>query len=160
MFASHRISVILSFFTLIYFTPAWLWSETGEHKSTTTCFETKRGLHATMSAKAGWFGDPKSESLTFVLMNDSDEDLESGEDSWTLVIDDLDVPDTGGQLWRFGPRSREGYGTLRSGQIFQFGKALPLAEYFPERRDYKVFWKAAGFRSNAIIVRGGTIPKS
>jgi len=91
-------------------------------------------------------------------MNDSDQDLESGEDSWTLVIDDLDVPDLGGQLWRFSPRPNEGYGTIRSGQFFQFGKALPLAEYFPEKREYKVFWKAKGFRSNVIIVRGGATP--
>lgn len=158
MSASRRIPVILSFFALIYFTPAWLRSETGEHKSTTACSETKRGLHATISAKAGWFGDLKLESLTFVLMNDSDQDLESGEDSWTLIIDDHDVPDPGGQLWRFGPRPGEGYGTVRSGQFFQFGKALPLAKYFPEKREYKVFWKATEFRSNATIVRGGATP--
>lgn len=42
--------------------------------------------------------------------------------------------------------------------MFQFGKALPIREYFPEARDYKIYWKAAAFRSNIAVVRGGATP--
>jgi hypothetical protein len=42
--------------------------------------------------------------------------------------------------------------------MFQFGKALPIREYFPEARDYKTFWKPAAFRSNVAVVRGGATP--
>jgi hypothetical protein len=45
-----------------------------------------------------------------------------------------------------------------SGSMFQFGKALPIREYFPEARDYKTYWKPAAFRSNVAVVRGGATP--
>jgi len=73
------------------------------------------------------------------------------------VIDDREVPDRGGQLW-MGPKPTGGYGTVQSGSTFQFGKALPIREYFPEARDYKIYWKAAAFRSNVAVVRGGATP--
>jgi hypothetical protein len=51
-----------------------------------------------------------------------------------------------------------GYGTVQSGSTFQFGKALPIREYFPEARDYKIYWKASAFRSNVAVVRRGATP--
>ena len=121
------------------------------------CSDSKRGLHATLNAEPGYYGDPRLETLTFRLMNDSDQVLDSATASWTLVIDDREVPDRGGQLWA-GPKPTGGYGTVQSGSTFQFGKALPIREYFPEARDYKIYWKAAAFRSNVAVVRGGATP--
>jgi hypothetical protein len=54
-----------------------------------------------------------------------------------------------------GPKPTGGYDTVNSGTTFQFGKALPIREYFPEARDYRIYWKAAAFRSNEVVVRGG-----
>jgi hypothetical protein len=119
--------------------------------------ESKRGLHATLKADRGWYGDGRLEKLTFRLMNDSDQTLDSATNSWILVIDDRQLPDPGGQLW-MGGEPVGGYGTVRPGTTYQFGKGLSLREYFPEARDYKVYWKAAGFRSNVVVVRGGPIP--
>jgi hypothetical protein len=91
------------------------------------------------------------------LANDSDHALDSGTSSWVLVIDDKQAPDPGGQLW-MGGKPAGGYDTVRPGQTYQFGKALPLKQYFPEPRDYRVYWKAAGFRSNVVVVKGQATP--
>jgi hypothetical protein len=118
---------------------------------------TKRGLHGTLNVERGYYGDLRLATLTFRLMNDSDQVLDSATASWVLVIDDRQVPDRGGQLWA-GPQTTGGYGTVKSGNTFQFGTALPIREYFPEPRDNKIYWKAATFRSNAVTVRGGVQP--
>jgi len=44
------------------------------------------------------------------------------------------------------------------GSTLQFGMTLPISEYFPEARDYKIYWKGAAFRSNVAVVRGGANP--
>lgn len=132
------------------------WSQSPGHKQDATS-ASKRGLHATLNAERGWYGHPRLETLTFRLMNDSDHTLDTATASWTLVIDDRQVPDRGGQLWA-GPKPTEGYGTVGSGGTIQFGKGLPVREYFPESRDYNIYWKAAAFRSNVVVVRGGTAP--
>jgi hypothetical protein len=75
-----------------------------------------------------------------------------------LIIDGRKFPDFGGQLWA-GPRPTEGYDNVPSGNTLQFGKALPISEFFPEARDYKIYWKAAGFRSNEVVVKGGITPR-
>ena len=62
-----------------------------------------------------------------------------------------------GQLWA-GPKPTGGYGTVQSGSTFQFGKALPIREYFPEARDYKIYWKAAAFRSNVAWLEEEPLP--
>jgi hypothetical protein len=97
-----------------------------EHKPD-ACLDSKRGLHATLNAEPGYYGDPRLETLTFRLMNDSDKVLDSATASWTLVIDDREVPDRGGELW-MGPRPTAGNGTVRPGSMFQFGKALLILQ--------------------------------
>lgn len=113
----------------------------------------RRGLHATISAKPGWGGDLRFVDVTFRLTNDSDQVLKSATGSWTLVIDSVEAPNPGGQLW-LGPEPIGGYGTVRPGKTYVFGKALPYRQYFPEARDYVMYWKSAAFKSNVIRVRG------
>ena len=117
----------------------------------------KCGLHATLNVKDGYYRDPRFEHITFRLMNDCDQILDSATKSWTLVIDEQEASDPGGQLW-MGPKPTPGYDLVKPGATVEFGKALPFSEYFPEARDYKLFWKAAGFKSNVVIVRGGATP--
>jgi hypothetical protein len=148
--------ILASFLALAFCSPASSWSQSGEHKSDVSSLG-KRRLHATLSAERGYYGDTRLETFTFRLTNDSGETLDSATASWALVIDGREVPDRGGQLWA-GPKPTGGYGTVRSGGTFQFGKALPLHEYFPEARDYKIYWKAAAFKSNVVVIRGGTAP--
>ncbi len=114
-------------------------------------------LQATLKAERGYYGDFRLELITFHLTNHSNRVLSTAESSWQLVIDGEPLRDRGGQLWT-GPRPAEGYGSLPPGRDFQFGKALPLKEYFPEHRQYEVFRRAAGFKSNTVVVNGGTAP--
>ncbi len=58
-----------------------------------------------------------------------------------------------------GGRPAGGYGTVKPCQTFRFGKALRIKQYFPEARDYRVYWKAAQFRSNTIVIKGGALPQ-
>ena len=118
----------------------------------------RRGLHATLHAEHEWSGDGQLETLSFQLINDSAQTLDSATASWVLVINGRPAPDPGGQLWLAGGKPTGGYDTVRPGSGYQFGKGLPFREYFPEARDYKVYWRAAGFRSNIVVVRGQPTP--
>lgn len=130
-------------------------SQSREYKA--VCSNSKRGLHATLGVQSGWYGDFRLETLTFRLMNDSDQTLESFPGSWTLVIDGREVPDPGGQLW-MGGKPSGGYESVPSGTTFEFGKGLPIARYFPKARNYRIYWKAACFRSNVALVGGAGFP--
>ena len=137
--------VLFSLLALVLCFPAWSQSQSCDQN---------RGLHGTLNVERGYYGDLRLATLTFRLMNDSDQVVDSAQTSWVLIIDDREVPDPGGQLW-MGPKPTGGYGTVKSGSTFQFGKGLPIREYFPEPRDYKIYWKAAAFRSNVVTVTGG-----
>ena len=154
MSIASRSGIIFSLLALTTCCSAQPNCQPGEHRSSSTVQASKRGLHATLNVERGYYGDPKLETLTFRLMNDSDHVLDSSTKSWTLVIDGREAPDPGGQLW-MGPRPTDGYDTVPSGSTFQFGKALPIHEYFPEARDYRIYWRAAAFRSNEVVVKGG-----
>jgi hypothetical protein len=45
-----------------------------------------------------------------------------------------------------------GYGTLAGGATFDFGKALSIAKYFPETREYRISWKGRHFQSPTVTV--------
>ena len=94
------------------------------------------------------------ESVTFYLANRSKAILSAKPETWVLVIDGKVAPDPGGQLW-MGGQTAGGYGTVPLGATFRFGKGLSRAQYFPADRDYRLFWKAVGFRSNVVVIRGG-----
>jgi hypothetical protein len=134
----------MAFLSLAYFSPIQASGGSGSNTQ----------LQATLKAERGYYGDFRLELISFHLMNHSNESLNTAESSWELIIDGKPATNSGGQLW-MGPRPAEGYGTLAPGRDFRFGKALAVREYFPEPRDYAVSWKAAGFRSNTVIVRGG-----
>ncbi|MBB5061427.1 hypothetical protein HDF16_006163 [Granulicella aggregans] len=148
----HRVAVLFSCFALACCCCVEL-SGQPQKNAQRESSQSKAGLHATLKAEHGWYGDNRLETLTFRLMNDSDETLDSATSSWVLVIDDKQAPDPGGQLW-MGGKPTGGYDIVRPGTTYQFGKGLSLRQYFPEARDYKVYWKAAGFRSNVVVVRG------
>ena len=121
------------------------------------CLPTRRhmnGLQASLTAEQGWGTDMTLESVTFCLANRSKMVLLSKPETWVLVVDGKVAPDPGGQLW-MGGRPPEGYGTVPPGATFRFGKGLSRAQYFPADREYRLFWKAAGFRSNVVVIRGG-----
>ena len=121
------------------------------------CLPTRRhmnGLQASLTAERGWGEDMTLESVTFCLANRSKMVLSSKPETWVLVVDGKEAPDPGGQLW-MGGQTAGGYGTVPIGGTFRFGKGLSRAQYFPANREYRLFWEAAGFRSNVVVIRGG-----
>jgi hypothetical protein len=90
--------------------------------------------------------------LTFILLNDSDAPLNAVEGGWQIVIDGKELKDSD-FIFGNGPGPAGGYGILKPGESYEFGKGLELSRYFPEEREYKVSWKGKGFQSSTITVR-------
>jgi len=90
--------------------------------------------------------------VTFHLLNDSETALSAAPESWKIVIDGKELSDSD---WIFGngPEPVEGYRTLAAGATFDFGKALSIAKYFPEAKEYKISWKGRYFQSPTLTFR-------
>jgi len=114
------------------------------------------GLHAGITAefvqvKPG-FTEAAHVQIVFLLINDSDSAVDVKAGSWKIVIDGVELQDSG---WIFGngPMPTGGWTTLEAGQNYELGKALPASKYFAEAGDHKVSWRGDGFRSSTITVK-------
>jgi hypothetical protein len=138
--------------TILLFSSTALWSQSHSTEAVAPA-ENTLGLHGKLSAQPGFYGDSRLETLTLCLSNNSDQTRDSSPESWVLVIDDKNVPDSG-MMFLNGGAPAGGYKTVPPGHTFIFGKGLPRLKYFPEARNYRVYWKSASFRSNTVIVNG------
>jgi hypothetical protein len=86
-----------------------------------------------------------------VLLNDSDKALEVHAESWKIVVNGVELKDSG---WIFGngPGPVGGYRILNPGDQYELGKALSISTYFQSPGEYKVAWKGAEFESPTITV--------
>jgi len=113
------------------------------------------GLHAAIRGEPVRRDPPNTEPpfvmLTFILLNDSDAPMNAVEGGWQMVIDGKELPDSG-VIFGNGPGPVGGYGILKPGESYEFGKGLELSRYFPEEREYQVSWKGPGFQSSTITV--------
>jgi len=119
-----------------------------ESKSQGNCL----GLHAGITAQlTQGYSDP-SVMVLFHLLNDSETTQNTAPESWQIVIDGKELKDSN---WIFGngPAPVGGYGTLAVGATFDFGKTLPIAQYFPETREHRIMWKGRHFESPTVTVR-------
>jgi hypothetical protein len=106
------------------------------------------GLHAGIRAQIiPPYTETPSVMLTFVLLNDSDTPLDVEAGSWRIVINGSELNDSG--IFGNGIRPVGGYKILKPGETYEFGKGLPIAEYFLPNGQYKVSWK--GERSKAPV---------
>ena len=110
------------------------------------------GLHAGIRAQ---IIPPYTETprvmFTFVLLNDSDTPLNVESGSWRIVINGSELNNSG-MIFGNGPEPVGGYKVLKPGETYEFGKALPIAEYFLPNGQYKVSWKGAAFQSPSVTV--------
>jgi hypothetical protein len=110
------------------------------------------GLHAGIRAQIiPPYTETPSVMLTFVLLNDSDAPLNVESGSWRIVINRSELNDSG-MIFGNGPGPVGGNKVLKPGETYEFGKALPIAEYFLANGQYKVSWKGAAFQSPSITV--------
>jgi hypothetical protein len=127
-------------------------SLTAQDKHAGTC----GGLHAAIGGEVVRRDPLATQSpyvmLTFVLLNDSDAPINTVEESWQIVINGKELKESD-IIFGNGPRPVGGWGILKPGESFQFGKGLALSNYFPDEREYKVSWKSKGFQSSTIVVR-------
>jgi hypothetical protein len=145
-----RISAMLQRIAAVTCLALIAWHVTGaqESKSQGNC----TGLHAGITAQLTQGYSESSVMVAFHLLNDSETAQSTAPESWKIVIDGKELSDSG---WIFGngPGPVEGYGTLAAGATFDFGKALPIAKYFPETREYRISWKGRYFQSPTVTVR-------
>jgi hypothetical protein len=110
------------------------------------------GLHAGIRAQ---LMSPNTETravmLSFVLLNDSETPIDVEVRSWRIVVNGKDLNDSG-MIFGNGPEPVGGYRVLNPGESYEFGKALPIAEYFLPNGPYKVSWKGGAFQSPTITV--------
>jgi hypothetical protein len=114
------------------------------------------GLHAGLraefvAAKQG-VTEPPHVMLSFILLNDSDDSIDAVDGGWVLVIDGAEVRDSG-MVFGNGPEPVGGWGTLKPGESYEFGKGLPLTQYFPHAGQYRISWKGKHFQSSTIKIR-------
>lgn len=114
------------------------------------------GLHAAIRAEIirpePRNTQPPFVQLSFVVLNDSRAPLNAAEGGWQIVIDGKELEDSD-FIFGDGPGPIGGYGILKPGESYTFGKALDLSKYFPEEREYTVSWKGKRFQSSTISVR-------
>ena len=110
------------------------------------------GLHAGIRAQ---IVPPNTENadvmLVFVLLNDGEVPVDVEEKSWKLMINGSEVKDPNG-IFGNGPVPAGGFGVLKPGESYEFGKSLPIADYFPQSGEYRVSWRGKAFRSPTISI--------
>jgi hypothetical protein len=126
----------------------WQATRAQESKSPRNC----AGLHAGITAQLTQGYSEPNVMIAFLLLNDSETAQSTGPESWELVIDGKELEDSR-YIFGNGPRPTGGYGTLAPGATFNFGKALPIARYFPELKEYRISWKSRYFQSSTVIVK-------
>jgi hypothetical protein len=94
-------------------------------------------------------------NISFALVNDGNMDANTDFQSWKILINGHEVPDS---HWIFGngpgPTGRSGgWERLPVGGSFIFGKSLRLGEYFPKPGTYEVAWKGSRFSAKPAVVR-------
>jgi hypothetical protein len=145
-----RIPAMIQRTAAVTFLVLLAWHVTGaqESKSQGNC----TGLHAGIAAQLTQGYSEPSVMVAFLLLNDSEAAQSTAPESWKIVIDGKELSDSD---WIFGSGIEPvgGYGTLVAGATFEFGKALPIAKYFPETREYRVSWKGRYFQSPTVTVR-------
>jgi hypothetical protein len=102
------------------------------------------------------FTEPSRVALSFVLLNDSEEPIDVRRGEWKIVLNGVELKDSE-MIFGSGPESGGGYSVLQPGESYEFGKGLPLDEYFPLPQTYEIYWKGHGFRSSTDRVSVGRI---
>jgi hypothetical protein len=87
-----------------------------------------------------------------LLVNDSDSSVDVAAESWKIIVNGAELPDSG---WIFGngPMPTTGWTHLSPGEHYELGKALSLAQYFPQPGEYRISWKGKSFQSPAITLK-------
>ena len=109
------------------------------------------GLHAGVYAAGGQGYNPPSVVVALYLLNDTDSSLNVSAGSWKLVIDGVELADSG-FIFGNGPMPMGGYRVLAAGQHYELGKTLPISRYFSRPGEHTVSWKGNAFQSPAVTV--------
>ena len=114
------------------------------------------GLHAGITAELvplkDGFTNPAHVQLLFLLINDAASTIDVAADSWRIVIDGVELPDSD-YIFGNGPTPTGGWKFLQPGQFYELGESLPIDKYFSRPGDHTVSWKGKGFRSTTVKIK-------
>ena len=115
----------------------------------------KPGLHAGITAElisnTREYTEHPRVHLSLILLNDSGSPLDVHMGSWKVVVNGDELADSA-VIFGNGPMPTRGYTRLQPGEHYEFGKALPLLEYFPHGGRYRISWKGDKFQSPTVVV--------
>lgn len=116
-----------------------------------SCGGLHAGIRAVLQRRDVPYAHPLFLAISFILVNDGQEVIDSAPGAWKIVINGTELSDSG---WIFGngPAPMGGYGKLNPGDFYEFGKGLDISKYFPKDGMYQVSWRADGFQSSTIEV--------
>ena len=116
-----------------------------------SCGGLHAGIRAELVRKDPNYSRPAFVMISFILLNDGETPGNSTSGGWKLVIDGQEVSDSN---WVFGngPQPEGGYGILRPGESYQFGKELEISRYFSKLGEHTLSWRGRGFQSSTIRV--------
>ena len=70
---------------------------------------------------------------------------------WQIVIDGKELIDSG-FIFGNGFQPDGGYGVLKPGESYEFGRELEISRYFPKLGEHTLSWKGQLFHSSTIKV--------
>jgi hypothetical protein len=114
------------------------------------------GLHAGIRAELVRsdpnYSRPAFVMVSFILLNDGEFPINSVNGGWQIVIDGKELSDSG-FIFGNGPQPDGGWGILKPGESYDFGKELEISRYFPKLGEHTLSWKGQLFQSSTIKIK-------
>ena len=116
-----------------------------------SCAGLHAGIRAELVRRDPNYSRPAFVMVSFVLLNDGETPMNSTKGGWQIVIDGKELSDSG-FIFGNGPQPGRGWGVLKPGESYEFGKELEISRYFPKLGEHTVSWKGQLFQSSTIKV--------
>ncbi len=115
------------------------------------CAGLHAGIRAELVRRDPNYSRPAFVMVSFVLLNDGPNLVNSTEGGWKIVIDGRQVSDSQYVLFN-GIQPDGGWGILKPGESYEFGRELEISKYFPKLGEHTLCWEGPRFQSSAIKV--------
>ena len=115
------------------------------------CSGLHAGIRAELVRRDPNYSRPAFVMVSFVLLNDGQSPINSTQGGWQIVIDGKELSDSGFIVGN-GPQPEGGWGILKPGESYEFGKELEISRYFPKLGEHTLSWKGQLFQSSTIKV--------
>ncbi len=117
-----------------------------------SCVGLHAGIRAELVRRDPNYSRPAFVMVSFILLNDGETPMNSTKGGWQIVIDGKELSDSG-YIFGNGFQPDGGWGVLKPGESYEFGKELEISRYFLTLGEHTVSWKGQLFQSSTIKVK-------